>query len=234
MLTASNFDKDRFASGAEKAAAIERAIQQQIDCKEKTRKKVMKTGGAMQAGARPYPEPPFPKQHRPKPGKESYLEPTPMYDAPHYKGSEKLKGKVALKQAIAIGLSEKGFLKSNRRNPGVQTDGENRRARSQCPGGASGAARVGGFDRQHIARDRSAGRNLYRLLRTVAFTSSLGKMWGRAEKTLWPALFVRSTANDVAVCSAASFWYLAAQNGIAHGPIDAVRNAIRIVNPLVF
>src|SRR6201987_4830482 len=50
----------------------------------------------MKAGPRPYPEPPFPKQHHPKPGEESHIEPAPMYDAPHYKGSEKLKGKVAL------------------------------------------------------------------------------------------------------------------------------------------
>ncbi len=95
MSAASNAEKDRFATGAEEAATIERAIQQQIDCREKTRKKEMKNGGAMQAGARLYREPPFPKHH-PKPGEESDLEPTPMYDAPHYKGSEKLKGKVAL------------------------------------------------------------------------------------------------------------------------------------------
>jgi hypothetical protein len=96
MATAANAKKDRFASGAEEAAAIERAIQQQIDRKEKERKKVKTNGGAMQAGARSYPEPPFPKQHHPKPGEESDLEPAPMYDAPNYKGSEKLKGKVAL------------------------------------------------------------------------------------------------------------------------------------------
>src|SRR6516162_10114056 len=96
MATVSNIEKDRFASGAEEAAAIEREIQQQIDRKEKARKKAKKNGGAMQAGARSYPEPPFSKQHHPKPGEESHLEPTPMYDAPHYKGSEKLKGKVAL------------------------------------------------------------------------------------------------------------------------------------------
>ena len=96
MATASNVEKDRFATGAEEAAAIELAIQQQIDHKEKGQKKVKKNGGAMQAGARPYPGPPFPKQHHPKPGEESHLEPAPMYDAPHYKGSEKLKGKVAL------------------------------------------------------------------------------------------------------------------------------------------
>jgi NAD(P)-dependent dehydrogenase (short-subunit alcohol dehydrogenase family) len=51
---------------------------------------------AMQAGARRYPEPPFPKQHQPKPGCEAELDPAPMYDAPFYKGSGKLDGKVAL------------------------------------------------------------------------------------------------------------------------------------------
>jgi NAD(P)-dependent dehydrogenase (short-subunit alcohol dehydrogenase family) len=50
----------------------------------------------MQAGARDYPEPPFPKQHLPKPGQESRLEPQPMYGAPFYRGSGKLAGKVAL------------------------------------------------------------------------------------------------------------------------------------------
>ncbi|MDZ4690743.1 MAG: short-chain dehydrogenase, partial [Terricaulis sp.] len=33
--------------------------------------------GAVQAGARRYPEPPFPPQHQPKPGDESRLEPAP-------------------------------------------------------------------------------------------------------------------------------------------------------------
>lgn len=51
---------------------------------------------AMQAGARKYPEPPFPKQHQPKPGAEFKLDPPPMYDAPFYLGSKKLEGMVAL------------------------------------------------------------------------------------------------------------------------------------------
>jgi NAD(P)-dependent dehydrogenase (short-subunit alcohol dehydrogenase family) len=51
---------------------------------------------AMQAGARRYPEPPFPKQHQPKPGKEHKLDPSPMYEAPYYQGSNKLLGKVAI------------------------------------------------------------------------------------------------------------------------------------------
>jgi NAD(P)-dependent dehydrogenase (short-subunit alcohol dehydrogenase family) len=51
---------------------------------------------AMQAGAREYPVPPFPKQHQEKPGIEAELDPAPMYDAPYWKGSGKLSGKVAL------------------------------------------------------------------------------------------------------------------------------------------
>lgn len=51
---------------------------------------------ATQAGARRYPEPPFPKQHQPKPGKEHRLDPSPMYEAPYYQGSNKLLDKVAI------------------------------------------------------------------------------------------------------------------------------------------
>ena len=53
-------------------------------------------GDAMQAGARAYPVPPFPRQHQPKPGDEAALDPAPMYDAPFWRGSGKLDGKVAL------------------------------------------------------------------------------------------------------------------------------------------
>jgi NAD(P)-dependent dehydrogenase (short-subunit alcohol dehydrogenase family) len=54
------------------------------------------TGGAMQAGARRYPEPPFPAQHQDKPGREADLDPAPMWEAPYYRGSGKLQDKVAL------------------------------------------------------------------------------------------------------------------------------------------
>ena len=50
----------------------------------------------MQAGARRYPEPPFPKQHHPKPGEEANIDPAPMFEAPFYIGSRKLDGKVCL------------------------------------------------------------------------------------------------------------------------------------------
>src|SRR5437660_11937789 len=42
------------------------------------------------------PKPPFPKQHQQKPGIEAEIEPRPKYEAPHYRGAEKLKDKVAL------------------------------------------------------------------------------------------------------------------------------------------
>jgi NAD(P)-dependent dehydrogenase (short-subunit alcohol dehydrogenase family) len=42
------------------------------------------------------PLPPFPKQHQRKPGIERKLRPRPRFEAPEYKGSDKLKGRVAL------------------------------------------------------------------------------------------------------------------------------------------
>jgi NAD(P)-dependent dehydrogenase (short-subunit alcohol dehydrogenase family) len=50
----------------------------------------------MQADARAYPVPPLPEQHLRKPGTERDLKLAPMYEAPSYKGSEKLLDKIAL------------------------------------------------------------------------------------------------------------------------------------------
>src|SRR5947199_7028230 len=64
--------KDRFADAAEHTAAAERQIQQEIGRKEKARPERKKADQpAMQAGARRYPEPPFPKEDLGKPGRES-------------------------------------------------------------------------------------------------------------------------------------------------------------------
>ena len=59
---------------------------------------------AMQAGARRYPAPPFPKQHLAKPGDEWRLDPQPMYDAPFYQGSGKLKDKIAIVTGADSGI----------------------------------------------------------------------------------------------------------------------------------
>lgn len=72
----------------------QRHIQSEV---AKSDKKETKTRtGPMQAGARRYPEPPFPKVHQAKPGSEADLPLAPMYDAPFYRGSGKLEGKVGL------------------------------------------------------------------------------------------------------------------------------------------
>ncbi len=51
---------------------------------------------AVQAGARAEPALPFPAQHQAKPGIEAKLTPRPRYEAPNYKGSDKLKDMVAI------------------------------------------------------------------------------------------------------------------------------------------
>ena len=76
-----------------------RSLQRQIAAADRAHPKSgrkKKESEAMQAGAREYPAPPLPRQHQRKPGNEYSLNPAPMYDAPYYRGSDKLKGKVAI------------------------------------------------------------------------------------------------------------------------------------------
>ncbi len=80
---------------ATEAAEAERRIQAGIDATDEKQPKEAKSE-APQTGARIYPVPPLPKQHQIKAGDEFALDPQPMYDAPYYKGSEKLKDKVAI------------------------------------------------------------------------------------------------------------------------------------------
>jgi NAD(P)-dependent dehydrogenase (short-subunit alcohol dehydrogenase family) len=89
----SSSSRKSFVEQAESTARDERAIQKRIDKLDAT--KASKKPDAMQAGAREYPVH-FPRQHLEKPGSEAELQLEPMYDAPYYKGSEKLLDKVAL------------------------------------------------------------------------------------------------------------------------------------------
>jgi hypothetical protein len=65
------------------AVGRQRNIQRQVARADQRRPR-KKPAGAMQAGARKYPAPPFPRQHQTKPGSEAGLDPAPMFDAPFY------------------------------------------------------------------------------------------------------------------------------------------------------
>jgi NAD(P)-dependent dehydrogenase (short-subunit alcohol dehydrogenase family) len=78
---------------AEAVAEEERRIQAAVDKATKTKSEQKKQ--PMQVGQREYPAK-FPEEHLKKPGMESDLDLEPMYEAPDYRGSEKLAGKVAL------------------------------------------------------------------------------------------------------------------------------------------
>jgi NAD(P)-dependent dehydrogenase (short-subunit alcohol dehydrogenase family) len=82
----------------EQLAARERAQQKAQEQRRRQRKQKQDSSDEQpsQLGQREYPEPPLPKQHLAKPGRESDLEPRPQYEAPAYRGSGKLDGKVAL------------------------------------------------------------------------------------------------------------------------------------------
>src|SRR5215212_9049302 len=66
--------------------------------KKSTKKSVAKSAAKRSAPPRVLKEPesPMPAQHIEKPGIEAELELKPRYEAPHYKGSGKLQGRVAL------------------------------------------------------------------------------------------------------------------------------------------
>jgi len=93
--TAKRSRNDKPDKSVKAAAKQQRRIQKEIARADARRPKTSEDG-AVQAGARLYPVPPFKRQHQAKPGSEATLEPAPMYDAPFYKGSGKLDGKVAL------------------------------------------------------------------------------------------------------------------------------------------
>jgi NAD(P)-dependent dehydrogenase (short-subunit alcohol dehydrogenase family) len=85
-----------FRRQAEKTARQGRSIQREIDRKTSRKRKSDTKRRAMQAGTRTYPEPKLPGQHLQKPGRESDLKLSPMYEAPGYRGSDKLRDMVAL------------------------------------------------------------------------------------------------------------------------------------------
>jgi NAD(P)-dependent dehydrogenase (short-subunit alcohol dehydrogenase family) len=92
-------EQAKYRQAAEQTAQEQRKIQQKIDRKDRAQKKKGgeggEDGGAAQAGTRDQPEK-MPAQHLRKPGIEAELELKPRWQAPDYKGSEKLQDRVAI------------------------------------------------------------------------------------------------------------------------------------------
>jgi len=93
-----------FERNGDRVAAEERAIQDEVEAVEARSFESKDDSPPSQTGARPYPVPPMPKQHLEKPGVEGDLQLKPMWDAPYYKGSGKLQGKVALVTGADSGI----------------------------------------------------------------------------------------------------------------------------------
>ncbi len=91
-----NKDFDKHRQRAEQTAEKYRKIQQETNEREKKSAEEKKQNDAAQAGKREQPEPPYPDTQLDKPGKEADLDLQPKYKAPDYKGSDKLKDKVAI------------------------------------------------------------------------------------------------------------------------------------------
>lgn len=140
-------------------AEKQRAIQRGIDAKDRAEKDGGKKQAAMQAGARHYPEPPFPEQHLAKPGHEHQVEPAPMYDAPYYIGSKKLDGKVALITGADSGIGRAVAVLFAREGADVAIvhlaedgDAEQTKAAVEAEGGKAIIIRADVSEREHCRR----------------------------------------------------------------------------------
>ncbi len=91
------------------------------------------------------PQSPMPPQHQEKPGIESELTPRPRYEAPHYKGADKLKDKVALitggdsgiGRAVAVLYAREGADVAITHLPEEQSDAEETKAAVEKEGRAA-------------------------------------------------------------------------------------------------
>jgi NAD(P)-dependent dehydrogenase (short-subunit alcohol dehydrogenase family) len=86
-------------SGTEQTGEKQRELQREQDSKDQAKAReggAEKPQKAVQAGARQQPELPMPDQHLEKPGSEAKMVLKPQFDAPHYRGSGKLEGMVAI------------------------------------------------------------------------------------------------------------------------------------------
>jgi NAD(P)-dependent dehydrogenase (short-subunit alcohol dehydrogenase family) len=96
MATKKRRVSGRIVTASPTAIGKQRKIQREVDRAEGKKAPQKKAKGGVQTGARTYPANPMPKQHQAKPGRESEIEPRPMFENPAYRGSGKLEEMAAL------------------------------------------------------------------------------------------------------------------------------------------
>ena len=91
-------DLEQYRFNAQLTAEQQRAIQREIERHDRPKEADGddRSHGAVSAGERVQPATPLPAQHLSKPGDEGDLDPRPNFLAPGYRGSDKLRGRVAL------------------------------------------------------------------------------------------------------------------------------------------
>ncbi len=91
-------DSEDWQRQGEEVAEREQRLQHEQEAKRTARQRRQQSEGdaSSKTYVRDQPEPPLPKQHLSKPGLEKEMSPKPRYQAPEYRGSGKLEGKVAI------------------------------------------------------------------------------------------------------------------------------------------
>jgi len=132
-------------------------------------------------GPQKQPKPPFPEQHQEPPGLESKLQPRPHYQAPLYRGSEKLKDKAALitggdsgiGRAVAVLFAREGADVALVYLPEEQSDAEETRQAVESEGRKalllSGDVSQPAFCQDAVARAVKAYGKLDILVNNAAF-----------------------------------------------------------------
>jgi NAD(P)-dependent dehydrogenase (short-subunit alcohol dehydrogenase family) len=140
------------------------------------------------AKAQTQPKPPFPEQHQEKPGLESEVTPKPRYQAPLYKGSDKLKGSVALitggdsgiGRAVAVLFAREGADVALVFLPQEQSDAEETRRAVEAEGRRAlllpGDVRQSKFCEEAVERTIKEYGKLTVLVNNAAFQQSQARL----------------------------------------------------------